>query len=135
MNKPALALETLHDLLTSRKHRCADAALAASATIAGCSCPGFCRTWSPVHEDIMFKFLDLCMSLKRGFDAKDGLHQFKNIAGQTAVSSFEKVGKSFPRVPLAPVALPVPCPLLLFFCQWFLMITQTNHLRGRARLL
>eukprot|EP00730_Choanoeca_flexa_P001158 TRINITY_DN10507_c0_g2_i1.p1 TRINITY_DN10507_c0_g2~~TRINITY_DN10507_c0_g2_i1.p1 ORF type:complete len:1047 (+),score=377.33 TRINITY_DN10507_c0_g2_i1:41-3181(+) len=73
VGKPGLALDTLHDLLTSRKH----------------------KQWTNVHEDIMHKFLDLCMELKRGFDAKDGLHQFKNIAGTTALSSFEKIIKYY----------------------------------------
>jgi len=37
-----MALETLHDILTSKRH----------------------RTWSPVHEKIMMKYIDLCIQLQ-----------------------------------------------------------------------
>eukprot|EP00729_Bicosta_minor_P004610 gene4610-7239_t len=69
VDQPAMALEVLHDVLTSRRH----------------------RTWSNTHELIMKKYIDLCILLKKGRLARDGLHQFKNIAGTTAVSSMENV--------------------------------------------
>ena len=68
-----MALEVLHDVLTSRRH----------------------RTWSPVHEQIMKKYIDLCIELQKGREAKDGLHQFKNIASATAVNSMETVIKYY----------------------------------------
>ncbi len=46
-----LAAEALLDMLQSRKH----------------------RTWSKHHEEIMFKFVDLCLELKLGHFIKDGL--------------------------------------------------------------
>ena len=39
-----------------------------------------------------------------GFDAKDGLHQFKNIAGMTALSSFEKASDPALALPCRPFA-------------------------------
>ena len=42
VEQPMMALEVLHDVLTSRRH----------------------RTWSPVHEQIMFKYIDLCIQLQ-----------------------------------------------------------------------
>lgn len=42
VDQPMMALEVLHDVLTSRRH----------------------RTWSPVHEQIMFKYIDLCIQLQ-----------------------------------------------------------------------
>ncbi|EDQ87212.1 uncharacterized protein MONBRDRAFT_33388 [Monosiga brevicollis MX1] len=70
VGKPNLALETLHDLLNSSKHK---------------------KQWTAVHEEIMIKFLDLCMQLKRAPEAKDGLYQFKIVTGTSAVNSLEKV--------------------------------------------
>jgi len=73
VGQPEMALDTLHDILTSKRH----------------------RTWSPVHEKIMLKYIDLCISLQLGRKAKDGLHQFKNIASNTAVNSMENVIKYY----------------------------------------
>ena len=42
VGQPEMALETLHDILTSKRH----------------------RTWSPVHEKIMMKYIDLCIQLQ-----------------------------------------------------------------------
>lgn len=67
-----MALEALHDVITSRKH----------------------RTWTKTHEQIMIKYIDLCIELKKGRMAKDGLHQYKNICQQTAIPSLEKIIKS-----------------------------------------
>merc|ERR1719272_59039 len=39
----------------------------------------------------MKKYIDLCILLKKGRLARDGLHQFKHIAGTTAVSSMKNV--------------------------------------------
>jgi len=63
------ALKLLHDILTAKRH----------------------RTWSKVHEAIMKRFFDICVELKLGRDAKDGLHQYRNITQQQAPHSLEVV--------------------------------------------
>jgi len=63
------ALSILHDVLSSRRH----------------------RTWSPVYEQIMIAYLDLCLKLHRAREAKDGLHQYRNLAQSQAPGSLEKV--------------------------------------------
>lgn len=67
------ALQTLHDIITSRKH----------------------RTWSKTLEQIMMKYLDLCVEMRKGKMAKEGLHQYKLICQQVNVSSLETVIKHF----------------------------------------
>eukprot|EP00054_Salpingoeca_dolichothecata_P012469 m.69177 g.69177 ORF g.69177 m.69177 type:complete len:1174 (-) comp19963_c2_seq1:181-3702(-) len=73
VGKPLMALELLHEVISMRKY----------------------RTWSKTHEEILIKYIDLCIDLKRSADAKDGLHQYKLITGQTAVSSLETVIKHY----------------------------------------
>jgi translation initiation factor 3 subunit A len=63
------ALTLLHDVLSSRRH----------------------RTWSPAYEQIMIAYLDLCLKLRRAREAKDGLHQYRNLAQAQAPGSLEKV--------------------------------------------
>nr|XP_043624538.1 eukaryotic translation initiation factor 3 subunit A-like [Erigeron canadensis] len=67
------ALQVLHDLIKSRRY----------------------RAWQKTHEKIMFKYVELCVELKRGRFAKDGLIQYRNICQQVNVSSFEEVIKYF----------------------------------------
>jgi translation initiation factor 3 subunit A len=67
------ALQTLHDVITSKRH----------------------RTWHKVLEQIMFRYIDLCVELKKGRYAKDGLIHFRNICQQVNVSSLEEVIKHF----------------------------------------
>ena len=43
----------------------------------------------------MFKYLDLCVDLKRGRFAKDGLIQYRIVCQQVNVSSLEEVIKHF----------------------------------------
>jgi translation initiation factor 3 subunit A len=69
--QPHEALELLHDVLVSKKF----------------------RTWQKSHETIMCKYLDICVSLKKSRDAKDGLHQYRNITLQQAPASLEVVIK------------------------------------------
>ena len=63
------ALTLLHDVLSSRRH----------------------RTWSPTYEQIMVAYLNLCLKLHRAREAKDGLHQYRNLAQSQAPGSLEKV--------------------------------------------
>jgi len=69
INQETAALELLHDVLSSRRH----------------------RTWSPVYEQIMITYLDLCLKGHRSREAKDGLHQYRNLAQSQAPGSLEKV--------------------------------------------
>jgi len=63
------ALALLHDVLSSRRH----------------------RTWSPAFEQIMIAYIDLCLKLHRSREAKDGLHQYRNLSQSQAPGSLEKV--------------------------------------------
>mmetsp|Transcript_7901 Transcript_7901/g.19412 ORF Transcript_7901/g.19412 Transcript_7901/m.19412 type:complete len:974 (-) Transcript_7901:154-3075(-) len=63
------ALEILHDVLSSRRH----------------------RTWSLVYEQIMIAYVDLCLKLHKAREAKDGLHQYRNLTQSQAPGSLEKV--------------------------------------------
>lgn len=63
------ALEILHDVLSSRRH----------------------RTWSPIFEQIMLAYLDLCIQQFKSREAKDGLHQYRNLSQSNAPGSLEKV--------------------------------------------
>lgn len=63
------ALTLLHDVLSSRRH----------------------RTWSPTYEQIMVAYLNLCLKLHKAREAKDGLHQYRNLAQSQAPGSLEKV--------------------------------------------
>jgi translation initiation factor 3 subunit A len=63
------ALTLLHDVLSSRRH----------------------RTWSPIYEQIMICYLDLCLEYHKSREAKDGLHQYRNLSQSQAPGSLEKV--------------------------------------------
>ncbi|CAH8352105.1 unnamed protein product [Eruca vesicaria subsp. sativa] len=67
------ALKVLHDLITSRSF----------------------RSWQKPHEKIMFRYVELCVDLKMGRFAKDGLIQYRNSCQQVNVTSFEEVTKRF----------------------------------------
>jgi len=55
------ALDTLHSVLISKRHHAKD------------------KEAQKVFERIMFKYLDLCVELREGKKAKDGLHQYKYV--------------------------------------------------------
>lgn len=40
-------------------------------------------------EPVMLLFVQLCVDLRKGKAAKDGLYQYKNIAQNTSISSIE----------------------------------------------
>ncbi|KAI2803103.1 Eukaryotic translation initiation factor 3 subunit A [Blomia tropicalis] len=67
------ALEILCDVLHSKKH----------------------RTWQKKHEEIMMKYLELCVELKQSFVAKEGIYQYKIICQQSYISSFEEVIRKY----------------------------------------
>jgi translation initiation factor 3 subunit A len=67
------ALNTLHDVIVSKRY----------------------RTWQKVLELIMFKYVDLCVELKKGRMAKDGLIHYRNICQQVNVQSLEEVIKYY----------------------------------------
>nr|GEU88848.1 eukaryotic translation initiation factor 3 subunit A-like [Tanacetum cinerariifolium] len=67
------ALQVLHDIITSRRY----------------------RAWQKPHEKIMFKYIELCVDMRRGRFAKDGLIQYRIICQQVNVASLEEVIKYF----------------------------------------
>jgi len=69
INQDAAALALLHDVLSSRRP----------------------RTWSPAYEQIMIAYIDLCLTLHKSREAKDGLHQYRNLSQSQAPGSLEKV--------------------------------------------
>lgn len=69
INQPEAALTLLHEVLSSRRH----------------------RTWAPTYESIMITYLNLCLRLHKSREAKDGLHQYRNLSQAQAPGSLEKV--------------------------------------------
>jgi len=69
INQPDAALTLLHDVLSSRRH----------------------KTWSPVYEQVMILYLDLCLRRNKSREAKDGLHQYRNLSQSQAPGSLEIV--------------------------------------------
>ncbi|GER56977.1 eukaryotic translation initiation factor 3subunit A [Striga asiatica] len=67
------ALETLHGFITTRRY----------------------RAWTKTHERIMFKYVELCVDMRRGRHAKDGLIQYRGICQQVNITSLEEVIKHF----------------------------------------
>ncbi|CAL0310425.1 unnamed protein product [Lupinus luteus] len=67
------ALQTLHDLITSKRY----------------------RAWQKTLEKIMLKYIDLCVEMRKGRYAKDGLIQYRIICQQVNVGSLEEVIKHF----------------------------------------
>lgn len=47
------------------------------------------KTWQSAYETIMLKYMDLCVQLQQHRQAKDGLHQYRNMAQQQAPASLE----------------------------------------------
>lgn len=69
INQKELALSTLHEILSSRRN----------------------RTWSPTFEKIMIAYIDLCLDMNKPREAKDGLHQYRNLSQSQAPGSLENV--------------------------------------------
>lgn len=53
------------------------------------------KTWQTAYETIMLKYMDLCVQLQQHRQAKDGLHQYRNMAQQQAPASLEVGGVFF----------------------------------------
>lgn len=73
MGKKKRALDTLYEVIRSKKH----------------------RSWQKIHEQIMKSYLSLCVDLKESHMAKDGLHQYKTICQNVNVKSLEDVISGF----------------------------------------
>ncbi|KAM7531830.1 hypothetical protein LguiB_035240 [Lonicera macranthoides] len=67
------ALQALHGLITSKRY----------------------RAWQKTLEKIMFKYVELCVDMRRGRFAKDGLIQYRIVCQQVNISSLEEVIKHF----------------------------------------
>ena len=70
VNKKTDALETLHEVLRMRRHR---------------------QYQHELHEPIITLYLQLCVELKKGHAAKEGLYQYKILTQNTDINSLEKV--------------------------------------------
>lgn len=73
MGKRNNALETLCDAIRAKRH----------------------RSWQKVHEEIMFKYLELAVDLRKSYIAKEGIFQYKLICQQTNIKSFEDVVRRY----------------------------------------
>jgi len=69
IGRPLASLALLQEVLGSRRH----------------------RTWSVAYEQIMIFYCDLCLKMHRSREAKEGLHQYRNLAMTPAPGSLEKV--------------------------------------------
>ena len=69
MGKKQRALDALYDVIKSKKH----------------------RTWQKIHEQIMAKYLELCVDLRKSHIAKEGLYQYKIICQQVNIIIFLKI--------------------------------------------
>lgn len=74
MGQAPAALNVLHEHVTSKRTR--------SSPIASL-------------EPVMLLFVELCVDLRKGKAAKDGLYQYKNIAQNTNVGTIEVGGNFF----------------------------------------
>lgn len=75
VGKPARALDTLQEVFRNKK---------------------FSYTWSEqIIEPIMFKYLDLCVELKKSHIAKEGLFQYRNMFQLVNVGSLETVIRGY----------------------------------------
>jgi translation initiation factor 3 subunit A len=71
IDQPESALSTLHETISNRRH----------------------RTWTLTYEEIMITYIDLCLKLNKSREAKDGLHQYRNLSQAQAPGSLENVVK------------------------------------------
>jgi translation initiation factor 3 subunit A len=69
IGNPNAALELLHGVFSARRY----------------------KTWQQAYETLMIKYLDLCIDLQKHREAKDGLHQYRNMTQQQMPASLELV--------------------------------------------
>jgi hypothetical protein len=69
------ALQVLHDIITSKKH----------------------RTWSKTYEAIMFRHIDLVVDMRKRNYGKEALMQYRNMCQAVNISSLEEVIKYYLR--------------------------------------
>lgn len=74
VNQPLAALSSISEVFSSKRFR---------------------TTPLSVLEPILVKFLGLCVELRKGRTAKEGLHMYKNVAQNTSVGSVEVVITKF----------------------------------------
>merc|ERR1711965_658639 len=67
------ALVGMYDVLSSKRH----------------------RTWQPAMEQVMMRYLDLCVDMRKAKAAKDGLIQYRMVCQQVNVGSMEAVLRHF----------------------------------------
>ena len=53
------------------------------------------QTWQKAHEEIIRKYLELCIKFKNSQLAKDGLHQYKGLCQQVNAKSFQDILRGF----------------------------------------
>jgi hypothetical protein len=74
INAKPQALQVLHSIITTKKF----------------------RSWQAVLEKIMMKYIDLCVEMRKGKTAKEGLHQYRGTCQQyNNITSLENVVKHF----------------------------------------
>ncbi|KAK4704359.1 translation initiation factor 3 subunit A, partial [Phenoliferia sp. Uapishka_3] len=74
VNQPLAALSSMSEVFSSKRFR---------------------TTPLSTLEPILIKFLGLCVDLRKGRTAKEGLHMYKNVAQNTSVASVEVVVQKF----------------------------------------
>ncbi|KAL4444951.1 hypothetical protein ABPG77_004001 [Micractinium sp. CCAP 211/92] len=72
VGQKSAALSTLHDTITNKRHQ---------------------RNWNKALEQVMFKYVDICVEMKAGRKCKDALINYRNACQQVNVSSLEDVIK------------------------------------------
>lgn len=109
VGKPARALETLYEVFRNKK---------------------WAYNWSEsILEPIMFKYLDLCVELKKSHIAKEGLFQYRNMfqtVGSLLILIIIKSWESFIQYVLR--------GQVLFYCNWFNFISFFNNFAFRSTL-
>ncbi len=73
--KPSRALDTLYDVIKAKRRNQ--------------SCP------EKLMEQITFKYLELCVDLKKSHVAKEGLFQYRNMCQSTNVASLAAVVQGY----------------------------------------
>eukprot|EP01113_Clastostelium_recurvatum_P006758 TRINITY_DN1308_c0_g1_i4.p1 TRINITY_DN1308_c0_g1~~TRINITY_DN1308_c0_g1_i4.p1 ORF type:complete len:1098 (+),score=327.22 TRINITY_DN1308_c0_g1_i4:172-3465(+) len=73
VGQKSLAHQTLHDIITGKRY----------------------KTWSPVLNDIMLKYIELSVEMRKSKQVKDALYQYKGTTQNVNVGSLETVIRHF----------------------------------------